>query len=93
LHGFDDSQSERLWPIDRKKQGICVSQEFSLFVVADFPDEFNIWLLQERFDFRFVIEAIDRIHLGGNFKLHAGGPRNFDGPVGPFFRRNSAEEG
>jgi hypothetical protein len=49
-HRFDEHQAERFGPLDRKEQRYRVAQESLLVAVADFTDELDQRIFEQRLD-------------------------------------------
>src|SRR5882757_1919461 len=79
-------QTERLAPRDRKQQGGGIAQKFAFLTLADFADEFDVALRQQRLDRGPVVFPIDLVDLGRYLERHAGLRGNSDGRIRSFFR-------
>jgi len=86
-HGFNHHKTERLGPIDGKKQRVGITQKIALFLIADFANPFYMGSLQEGLDDPFEIAFVDSINLGGNLEWHSCPLRDFDRSIRPFFWR------
>ncbi len=61
-------------------------------MLADFADEFDAAVGQERLHSGLVIFYVDLVDLGRYLERHAGPGGNSDGGIGSFFRRNAPQK-
>jgi hypothetical protein len=64
-----------------------------LLAIIDFTDKFDADPFQQWLDLGLELDLVNAINLGGNLERNAQPPRDRDGAVGTFFRRDSAEKG
>src|SRR6476660_2221984 len=62
-------------------------------MVVDLADEFDTSAREERFDLRTEIDLVDAVHLGCDLERDSQRPRDRDGAVRAFLRRDAAEKG
>ena len=60
---------------------------------VDLADEFDAGAREEWLDLRAEIDLVDVVHLGCDLERNAERPRNRDGAVRAFLRRDAAEKG
>src|SRR5437879_6597191 len=92
-HGLNHRESKGCRPIDGKQIGVSVAQEFTLLLVVDLADEFDIRHGQQMLDFAFVVGAIHAVDFGRNLKRHVEFDGDFDGTVNTLLRRYATQEG
>src|SRR5260221_5807317 len=86
-HGINHRESKGFRPINGKQIGVSVAQEFTLLLVVNLADEFDIRRGQQVLDFAFVVGAIHAVDFGRNLKRHVEFDGDFDGTVNPLLRR------
>src|SRR5437867_5434201 len=91
-HRFNDDKPERLWPVDREKQSVCVAEEFLFLSFADLSHELHKRMAQQRLDYGLKIILVHPIDLCSELKWDANLLRNFDCPIDSFLGRNPPQK-
>ena len=68
-----------------------MAEELALLVRADFADEVDVVLLEQRLDLALEVLAIGVVDLRGDAR-QAGAARDLDGAIGALLGRHPAEE-
>ena len=63
-HCFNQNQSERLWPGDRRQQRDGAAEKARLFAITDLADILDVRGREQLADFGLEIVAVDGIDLG-----------------------------
>ena len=84
-HRLDHHQAERLRPIDREQEGLCLAEESGLASLIDLADELDPRIAQQRCDLVAEIGFVGLVDLGGDLQANAERPRYPNGAVRPLF--------
>ena len=91
-HGLDHDETERFWPIDRKKEGSRARQKLPFCFIIDLADELDLPPVDLRLKLILEIFPFASRHLCGDTERHFGSMRNPNGGFWPFLRREPAQE-
>jgi hypothetical protein len=92
-HGLDHDETERFWPIDRKKESSRARQKLPLCFIVDLADELDLRPVDLRLKLFLEIFPFASRYLCGDTKRHFCGVRDPDGGLRSFLRREPAQEG